>query len=590
LKVPAAGITNAMLADSKITLNASTAGGLTVPGAMTLGDTYTIGLKTCSTNQVLQYSGTAWACASVGTGTVTSVASGSGLTGGPITTSGTLSIATGGVTNTMLKDSTVTVTAGSGLTGGGSVALGSSTSLSVNTAVVPELTTANTFTANQTVNATITATPGSLVNNSIVGNNSSIAGTAVTGNSTATTGGTEGVLGEASSTSGVGVEGYAPATTGFTYGVWGVVESGNGTGVFGEAAGTGTGVTGTSTTGVAVYGNSPSSGTGVYGASTDGTGVIGSGGPTGGDFFGSTYGSFSYSGTDTNFNVGAWGGEYGSTQETFGVYGYSASNFGVGTYGQAVSASNEGSGWGGSAPWGVWGDTGVAYDVRYDGAGVLATADDNYALIAVNNSPSGAAAAYFENDSNANDADPVVLAYGGFWGGECEIDVSGNFTCTGSITPVVPVGGSRKVALNTISSPENWFEDAGSGQLSSGEAVVHIEAVFGETVNTGMEYHVFLTPNGDCKGLYVAQKSPTSFVVRELGGGTSSIAFDYRIMAKRKGYEQLRLVDKTEHMNAALPKRAAGTRPAMPTAQEIRKQQEAHLHTAHLAQPALKAK
>ena len=62
LKVPSAGITNAMLQNSKVTLNASTAGGLTVPGAMTLGNTYTIGLKTCAANQVLQYSGTSWGC------------------------------------------------------------------------------------------------------------------------------------------------------------------------------------------------------------------------------------------------------------------------------------------------------------------------------------------------------------------------------------------------------------------------------------------------------------------------------------------------------------------------------------------------
>ena len=83
LKVPAAGITNAMLADSKITLNATTAGGLVVPGAMTLGDTYTIGLKTCTTNQILEYNGTAWACASAGgTGTITDVVAGTDLTGG----------------------------------------------------------------------------------------------------------------------------------------------------------------------------------------------------------------------------------------------------------------------------------------------------------------------------------------------------------------------------------------------------------------------------------------------------------------------------------------------------------------------------
>ena len=93
LKVPAAGITNAMLANSKITLNANTAGGLTTPGAMTLGSTYTMGLKACAANQILQYNGTSWACASAGMGTVTSVGSGTGLTGGPITRSGTLSLA-----------------------------------------------------------------------------------------------------------------------------------------------------------------------------------------------------------------------------------------------------------------------------------------------------------------------------------------------------------------------------------------------------------------------------------------------------------------------------------------------------------------
>jgi hypothetical protein len=102
-----------------------------------------------------------------------------------------------------------------------------------------------------------------------------------------------------------------------------------------------------------------------------------------------------------------------------------------------------------------------------------------------------------------------------------------------------------------------------------------------------MDYHVFLTPNGDCKGLYVAQKLPTSFVVRELGGGTASIAFDYRIMAKRKGYEQIRLADRTRQMNAPRPKRAQGARPHLPTAQEIRSQQEAHLHPLRPALPVV---
>jgi hypothetical protein len=43
---------------------------------------------------------------------------------------------------------------------------------------------------------------------------------------------------------------------------------------------------------------------------------------------------------------------------------------------------------------------------------------------------------------------------------------------------------------------------------------------------------VFLTPQGDCNGLYVAQKSSAGFEVRELRGGRSSLTFDYRIVAK----------------------------------------------------------
>src|SRR5208282_5730895 len=70
----------------------------------------------------------------VGSGTVTSVGTGAGLTGGPITTSGTISIPSAGVTNAMLANSSVTVKAGTGLSGGGTVALGGTVTLT-NTAL-----------------------------------------------------------------------------------------------------------------------------------------------------------------------------------------------------------------------------------------------------------------------------------------------------------------------------------------------------------------------------------------------------------------------------------------------------------------------
>ena len=104
----------------------------------------------------------------------------------------------------------------------------------------------------------------------------------------------------------------------------------------------------------------------------------------------------------------------------------------------------------------------------------------------------------------------------------------------------------RQVALYAVESPENWFEDAGSGQLAKGSAVINLEPIFAQTVNAGIDYHVFLTPRGECEGLYITNATAAGFEVRELRHGTSDVAFDYRIMAHRKGYENIRLADMTE--------------------------------------------
>ena len=151
LSVKPAGVTNAMLQNSKITLNANTAGGLTTPGAMTLGSTFTIGLKPCSASQILQYNGTSWNCAATGTGTITGVTAGSGLSGGGTSGNVTLNVKTAGVTNAMLQNSALNVNPGTALTGGGSVSLGGTTTLNLDTTKVPLLAAANTFTASQAV-------------------------------------------------------------------------------------------------------------------------------------------------------------------------------------------------------------------------------------------------------------------------------------------------------------------------------------------------------------------------------------------------------------------------------------------------------
>jgi hypothetical protein len=173
---------------------------------------------------------------------------------------------------------------------------------------------------------------------------------------------------------------------------------------------------------------------------------------------------------------------------------------------------------------------------------------DSWAFYGVNTSTdSDNPTLYLENDDSTSAGDFVFDAVGGNYGGQCTIDVSGNLFCTGTLgLATTTATTNQKVGLYTVQSSENWIEDFGSGALVNGVATVRIEPQFAQTVTTDASYHVFLTPNGDCEGLYVTQKSATTFEVRELKGGKSSVQFDYRIVAHRRGFETARLPNLTE--------------------------------------------
>jgi hypothetical protein len=123
----------------------------------------------------------------------------------------------------------------------------------------------------------------------------------------------------------------------------------------------------------------------------------------------------------------------------------------------------------------------------------------------------------------------------------CRVSYNGNLYCTGTVTWSGSMVNGETRSLYAVQSPEVRIEDFGSAQLVSGKATVKVEALFAETVNLEADYHVFLTPLGDCNGLYVTNKTATSFEVHELGGGSSDVSFDYRIVAKRAGYENMRM-------------------------------------------------
>jgi hypothetical protein len=230
-----------------------------------------------------------------------------------------------------------------------------------------------------------------------------------------------------------------------------------------------------------------------------------------------------------------------------GVFASNTSPAGFGLSAVSVETSTVGSlyvGYGAA----VRADTGATLQQLSLGA-LVATADDNYAGVLQNNS-SEFVTLYLDNEGTGGitNSVPVITAVGA--GGACGISGSGDVTCSGRLKTAVSIPGtSRQVEVYSVQSSENWFEDFGSGKLFNGSAKVAIDPKFGQIVNTGVSYHVFLTPKGDCKGLFVTNEGANGFEVRELGSGGSSIEFDYRIVAKRSGHESERLLDATAEMH-----------------------------------------
>jgi hypothetical protein len=119
------------------------------------------------------------------------------------------------------------------------------------------------------------------------------------------------------------------------------------------------------------------------------------------------------------------------------------------------------------------------------------------------------------------------------------VDVIGKLTVTGDQV----VWGAKSAAakhtdgshrlLYCVESPESQFEDFGEARLVGGAANVKLDRDFAAVADLS-QYHVFLTPYGDSNGLYVANRSRSGFQVREQGGGKSSVAFSYRVVAKRR--------------------------------------------------------
>jgi len=319
--------------------------------------------------------------------------------------------------------------------------------------------------------------------------------------------------------------------------VWG--ESGSSVGVFGDSSSS-IGMYGASSSNVGVLGNS-TSGVGVVGSTSSAHGVFGQ--------------SFAAAGTVVPSPLpGAGmlaGGVVGLATNNVALYGYAngpanGSNPPFGAIGQSANGFGV---WGlSSAPAGIvatpYGGSSVAASgllgSSASNVGVYAVSTGSYALVADANAAATTGALI-----RGNAGGPAAMFMG-------NVFIQGSYTATGSKSAAVKGADGSLRRLYSLESPESWFEDFGSAQLNAGTAAVQLAADFAPLVH-GDDYHVFLTPRSEPKGpLYVSNKTPGGFTVREAGGGTSSIGFSYRIVARRKDIPGARL-EKVDAPAVSLP-------------------------------------
>lgn len=127
------------------------------------------------------------------------------------------------------------------------------------------------------------------------------------------------------------------------------------------------------------------------------------------------------------------------------------------------------------------------------------------------------------------------------------IDSNGNMVLAGTLhtssTPVLATRSSTGEAVATYGARETLptIEDFGQAQLQNGFARVQIDPAFVQLMDRRAPYMVFLSPEGDNRGLYITNKTYNGFIVRESAGGRSVLTFSYRLVARAYGNDLPRL-------------------------------------------------
>ncbi|HSD14528.1 MAG TPA: hypothetical protein VLB74_07760 [Flavobacterium sp.] len=149
----------------------------------------------------------------------------------------------------------------------------------------------------------------------------------------------------------------------------------------------------------------------------------------------------------------------------------------------------------------------------------------------------------------------------------------GNFAVTGAKSASVPTTKGNQLVYCT-ESPEIWFEDIGGGTLENGQVHIYLDDLFMETVHIDNNHpmRIFIQEEGESNGLIVIKDADNKgFTVKEKNNGQTNIAFSYRILAKRRFYQDHRFgVDANQPFENNLVK-AKDVPPATTDPQEMKR-------------------
>jgi hypothetical protein len=333
----------------------------------------------------------------------------------------------------------------------------------------------------------------------------------------------------------------------------------NGTGVTGTATGSAgqNGVAGfsASTFGSGVYGQNSSTGFGVAGRNTStghnngAAGVLADGGPANDGLHVTSAAAngvyaFAQTGTALFANQGPntlapelyLQDTSSSNNKIIQAVGPSGNVFELDTHGNVTIASNllAASANLGSA---TLGSTSLSGNLDISGTGskIVNTTSSNDALTLYGGGVGTGSEVFSVRDSNA-DEELVVDDKGDTY-------ISGFLIVYGGCQTGCVAGGKRVNAVTEYAPLESepTIEDNGEATLFGGFAYVPLDPKFANVMDKNASYLVSVTPEGDCNGLYVAQRTPSGFAVRELRNGRESLGFEYRIVAKRYGERAARL-------------------------------------------------